>query len=61
MYQRKTEDHYIVQANYGYGWEDEHTELNRKLARSVLRDYRANAQYGQFRLIKKRVRKAETT
>lgn len=56
-YQRKTQDEYQVQGNYGQGWELETAEDNRKEARTRLREYRENMPQYPHRLIVKRVPK----
>lgn len=50
---------FIIQGNYGYGWDDENTELNVKDARRSLREYRENGS-GQYRLIRRRVKNDAT-
>ena len=45
---------FIIQGNYGYGWEDEHCEDTMKEARQRLREYRENGP-GAYRLIRRRV------
>jgi hypothetical protein len=52
---RVTRDEYIVQGNYGHGWEDENTETTWPDARRSLREYRENGP-GLYRLITRRVR-----
>lgn len=51
--QPKTELVYIVQGNYGHGWEDLTASTDYKEARDNLRDYRQN-EPGPHRLIKRR-------
>lgn len=55
MRTRKTRDEYVIQGNYGYGWEDENCEDTREDARRSLREYRENG-LGAYRLIVRRVR-----
>ena len=54
-YQRKTEDEYTIQGNYGHGWEDVTTEDNYRDARMNLKLYRENEPQYSHRLIKHRV------
>lgn len=55
-YQRKTRDEWHFLANYGGGWEHELTEDTRAEARQRLREYRENAPYYAYRIVKRRVR-----
>lgn len=57
MYQRKTTDEYIVQGNYGYGWDDLTTEVSMKDAKATRRTYDDNEKGVAHRIIKRRVRK----
>lgn len=52
-YQRKTADILVVQGNYGYGFDDECTELTWKEVRARLKEYRANGT-GVYRVVKRR-------
>lgn len=52
-YQRKTEDVFVVQGNYGYGFDDECAELTWKEVRARLKEYRANGT-GVYRVVKRR-------
>ncbi len=54
-YQRKTRDVFVIQGNYGQGWEDENEETTREDARRSLREYRENGP-GQYRRITRRER-----
>lgn len=45
---------FIIQGNYGCGWEDECCDTDRKLARQTLREYRENSQYPS-RMVLRRV------
>ena len=45
---------FIIQGNYGQGWEDETEESNIKDAKAQLRTYRENSQYPS-RLIRRKV------
>lgn len=51
--QPKTVLYYVVQGNYGHGWEDLTGSTDYKEARDNLRDYRQN-EPGPHRLIKRR-------
>lgn len=53
-YQRKTQDEWTIQGDYGHGWEDECSEDDRAEARQRLREYRENSPYPS-RLVKRRV------
>tara|TARA_R100000808_G_C2027943_1_gene73118 strand:+ start:249 stop:446 length:198 start_codon:yes stop_codon:yes gene_type:complete len=44
---------WIVQGNYGYGWEDEAASETRKEARDDLKAYRENGP-GSYRMIQRR-------
>lgn len=65
-YQRKTEDVWYIQGNYGYGWEDlsgyivdpKNPSAARKEALSDLKRYREN-EPAPYRLVRKRERKEE--
>ncbi len=50
----KTKLVYVVQGNYGYGWDDENEEDNWTDAKRSIREYRENGP-GSYRLIKRRV------
>ena len=52
---RKTVTEYIVQGNFGHGWEDLTSEDNEKEAGQRLREYREN-DTAPVRLIKRRVK-----
>lgn len=54
-YQRKTRDIYIIQGNYGMGWEDENQEETRQDGKRSLSEYRDNGP-GQYRMVKRRER-----
>ena len=53
-YQRKTQDVWIVQGAYGYGWEDVTAEDRRREALARLREYRENEPQYPHRLILRR-------
>lgn len=55
-YIRKTKDEYIVQGNYGQGWEDITAEPTRKECKERLKEYRENEPQYNHRMIVKRVR-----
>jgi len=59
MYKRKTIDLWIVQGNYGQGWEDVTSSESYKEARQDLKDYIENDKFFSYRLILKRVKKEE--
>ncbi len=46
----------VVQANYGYGWEDLTQSENYREAAKDLRAYRVNEGLGEYRLISRRER-----
>ena len=52
-YTRKTKDVFVIQGNYGTGWDDENEEDTRIAARRSLKEYRDNGP-GEYRLIKRR-------
>lgn len=54
MYVRKTVDTWVLEGNYGYGWEYILTEYTRKEGLERLREYRENQPQYPVRLIKKR-------
>lgn len=54
--QRITETVYVIQGDYGQGFEDENEETTAKDARSSLKEYRENGS-GVYRLIRRMVRK----
>lgn len=58
MYKRKTIDVWIVQGNYGQGWEDVTSSESYKEARQDLKDYKENDKNYLYRLILKRIKKA---
>jgi hypothetical protein len=58
-YQRKTEDEFILQGYYSYGWEDLTTEETYKEAKARKREYQDNER-GTYRIIKKRIPKTAT-
>ena len=63
-YVRKTEDEYILLANYGYGhgWEEETAETTLMEIKQRLKEYRLNAPEYAYTYVKKRVKKvAEAT
>ncbi len=51
----KTKLVYVVQGNYGYGWDDENEEDNRVDAKRSIKEYRDNGP-GSYRLIRRRVK-----
>lgn len=56
-YQRKTIDLFIVESNYGYGWEETTQEDSHKLGRLQLACYRSNQPQYAHRLVVKREKK----
>lgn len=60
MYERKTADVWILEGNYGCGWEYILEESTREEGIERLREYRENQPQFPVRLIKKRVKKEET-
>ena len=58
MYVRKTVDAWVLEGNYGCGWEYLLTEYTKKEGMERLREYRENQPQYPVRLIKKRERKA---
>ena len=54
--QRITKTVYVVQGNYGQGFEDENEEETRKDGRRSLKEYRENGP-GVYRLVSRNVRK----
>lgn len=55
MYTRKTKDVYVLQGNYGCGWESVLEEDKRKDAMERLKEYRENQPQYPLKVIKKRV------
>ena len=60
-YQRKTSDLFIIESDYGYGWEETISSDNRLDARQNLKDYRINQPEYSHRLIKRRERNETNT
>ena len=59
-YQRKTADEWEVQAYYDvHGWEVECTETTFRQAKRTKKEYEVNAPGVSYRIVKRRVRKAE--
>lgn len=56
-YIRKTEDKYIIQGHYGYGWEDVTITDTMQEAKARLKDYRENEPEYNHRMIIRRVKK----
>jgi hypothetical protein len=54
-YQRKTADVFVIQGNYGQGWEDVTEEDDRPAGRVQLRCYRDNEPQFAHRMIVRRV------
>lgn len=57
-YQRKTKDVWVIESNYGYGWEEESTYDDYDAAKADLKEYRiaVSHHFGVCRLNKKRER-----
>lgn len=53
----KTKIEYVIQGNYGHGWEDENYETNKVDAKRSLKEYRENMPQYAHRFIKRRVPK----
>lgn len=56
-YTRKTQDIFLIESNYGYGWEETTASENRREAREDLKAYRLNQPEYAHRLIKRREKK----
>lgn len=54
--QRITETEYVIQGNYGQGWEDENFETTHKDAKRSIKEYRENGP-GSYRLIVRNARR----
>ncbi len=54
-YVRKTRDEWLIEGNYGYGWDEVCAEATRREAIEQLRCYRANEPQYAHRLRKVRV------
>lgn len=56
MYKRKTKDVWIIETNYGYGWESESEYDNYEDAKKDLKDYREHTTHygGQCRIKSRR-------
>lgn len=55
-YVRKTTDEFVIQGNYGQGWEDVTTETTYKEARKRLKEYNENERQYAHKLIKRRIK-----
>lgn len=55
-YQRKTKDEFVIQGNYGCGWEDVNTEETRQAMRVSHREYCDNEPQYSHRAFKRRVK-----
>lgn len=56
-YIRKTQDVYDIETNYGYGWEVETSEDNRKEAKQRYLEYLRNArELKGVRIVKRRIK-----
>jgi len=56
-YQRKTTDEYVLQINYGHGFEDVTCETTRKEIRERLKEYEENEPGYNRRIVKKLIPK----
>ena len=56
MRKRKWEDEYVVQGNYGSGWEDVNANETLHDGKRSVKEYRENEPQYSHRLIKRRVR-----
>ena len=56
MYQRKTKDIWVIEGNYGYGWDYLCCYENRAEAKADFRAYRENEPQYSHRIKKKRER-----
>ena len=54
-YVRKTHDEWIIEGNWGYGWDIECNAEDRADAKRLLREYEANCAGASFRIRKLRV------
>ena len=52
---RTLKSEYVIQGNYGYGWDCEATEETLEAARAMLKYYRDNAPQGVYRIVHRRV------
>lgn len=57
-YKRKTKDVWVIESNYGYGWEEESSYDDYDAAKADLKEYRiaVSHHFGVCRLNKKRER-----
>ncbi len=55
-YKRLTQDEYIVQGNYGQGWEDLTAENTYKEIKDRLKEYNENEREYPHRWIKRRIK-----
>lgn len=55
-YKRKTKDVWVIESNYGYGWEEESTYDDYDAAKADLKEYRiaVSHHFGVCRLNKRR-------
>ncbi len=57
MYKRKTQDEFILLADYGQGFEEVVAESSRIEIRQRLKEYQQNDSYAhRFKIIKKRIK-----
>lgn len=48
--ERKTEDYFLLLANYGQGWEEETEEKSKKELRERIKEYRSAAPQYQYKM-----------
>ena len=53
--QRRTVTEWVIQGDYGHGWEDENFEVTHRDAKRSLKEYRENGS-GCYRLVKRQVK-----
>ena len=54
-YRRKTQDEYVLQGNYGYGWEDLTAEASRKEILARRREYQENEPGTPLKIVVRRI------
>ena len=61
MYIRKTKDIWVIESNFGDGWETETNELTKKAAHEQARIYRENSPYPiRVRKIREKIQRGGT-
>lgn len=61
MYDRKTEDEWVIEGDYGYGWDELVTEDSSQKAREQLKCYSENEPNIPHRIRKHRISKEEAS